>query len=50
MSPWTSTGPVELPTGPGIEISEAGLTANTATEWRLRNMRRDPEDHSYSDI
>lgn len=45
-------GYVELPTGPGlgIEISEAGLAANTATEWRLRNMRRDPDDQSYSDI
>ncbi len=42
-------GFVELPAGPGldIEISEEGLEANTATDWRLRNMCRDPDDHSY---
>ena len=45
LPPGRQSGP-----GLGIDISEAGLAANTATEWRLRNMRRDPEDHSYSDI
>ncbi len=45
-------GFVELPRGPGLgfEISEEGLADNTATSWRLRNMRRDPDDGSYSDI
>ena len=45
-------GFVELPRGPGlgIEISEEGLAANTAESWPLRNMRRDPDDRSYSDI
>ncbi len=45
-------GYIELPQGPGlgIEIDEGGLEAHRATEWPLRNMRRDPEDHSVADI
>ena len=45
-------GFIELPQGPGlgIEISEEGLEANRATSWRLRSMRRHPEDNSVSDI
>ena len=45
-------GYVELPQGPGlgIEIDEDGLEANRATEWRLRSMRRHPDDNSVADI
>jgi galactonate dehydratase len=45
-------GFIELPQGPGlgIDISEEGLEANRATSWRLRAMRRHPEDNSVSDI
>ncbi|MEE2709629.1 MAG: galactonate dehydratase [Gemmatimonadota bacterium] len=47
-----SDGYIELPRGPGLgfEISEEGLEANRLTDWRLRNMRRHPEDNSVSDI
>ena len=47
-----SDGYIELPQGPGLgfEISEEGLEANRLTDWRLRNMRRHPEDNSVSDI
>ena len=46
-------GFVELPQGPGlgVEITEEGLEANRHTgEWRLRTMRRHPEDGSFSDF
>ena len=46
-------GFVELPQGPGlgVEITPEGIAANELTgEWRLRSMRRHPEDGSYSDI
>lgn len=45
-------GFIELPQGPGLgfEISDEGLEANRLKDWRLRNMRRHPEDNSVSDI
>ncbi len=47
-----SDGYIELPQGAGLgfEISEEGLEGNRLTDWRLRNMRRHPEDNSVSDI
>ncbi len=45
-------GFIELPQKPGLgfEISEEGLEKNRATSWRLRTMRRHPEDNSFSDF
>ncbi len=45
-------GFLELPAAPGlgVEVTEEGIEANRSDEWRLRNMRRNPEDGSYSDI
>ena len=45
-------GYVDLPTGPGlgIELDEAGIEANTHTEFRLRNMWRHNDDGSVADI
>ena len=45
-------GFIELPQKPGLgfEISEEGLEENKATSWRLRTMRRHPEDNSFADF
>ncbi|MBT4500924.1 MAG: galactonate dehydratase [Gemmatimonadetes bacterium] len=46
-------GFVDLPRGPGlgVDLSEEGLEANRHTgEWRLRTMRRHPDDDSFSDF
>lgn len=45
-------GFIELPQKPGLgfEISEEGLEKTRATSWRLRTMRRHPEDNSFSDF
>jgi galactonate dehydratase len=48
-----SEGFVELPRGPGlgVELSEEGLEAHGHRgPWRLRTMRRHPEDGSFSDF
>jgi len=47
-----SEGYVELPQGPGlgIEIDEAGLEANRATEYRGRTMWRHEDDGSMADV
>ena len=46
-------GFVELPQKPGlgVEITEEGLEKSRHTgEWRLRTMRRHPDDNSFSDF
>ncbi|MEE2659149.1 MAG: galactonate dehydratase [Candidatus Latescibacterota bacterium] len=45
-------GFLELPEGPGlgIEIDPAGLERERLQEWKLRPMRRHPEDNSVNDI
>ncbi len=45
-------GFIELPQKPGLgfEISEEGLEKNRATSWRLRTMRRHPDDNAFSDF
>jgi len=45
-------GFVAIPQGPGlgIEIDPEGLEAHRQDEWRLRSMRRHPEDNSINDI
>ncbi|MFH1570049.1 MAG: galactonate dehydratase [Gemmatimonadota bacterium] len=45
-------GYVELPQAPGLgfEIDPGKLEALRLTEWRLRAMRRHPEDNSVNDI
>ena len=45
-------GYLELPQGPGlgIEIDEAGLAAHRTDTWRLRAMKRHPDDGSLTDI
>lgn len=45
-------GFVSIPQGPGlgVEIDPEGLEAQRLQEWRLRNMRRHPEDNSVNDI
>jgi L-alanine-DL-glutamate epimerase-like enolase superfamily enzyme len=45
-------GFVDLPQGPGlgVEIDPERLEAQRLQQWRLRSMRRHPEDNSISDI
>jgi len=46
-------GYVDLPEKPGlgVEIDEKGLAAaRQEGPWRLRTMRRHPEDNSFSDF
>ncbi len=45
-------GYIDLPMGPGlgIELDEAGIEANTHTEYRFRNMWRHEDDGSVADI
>jgi len=45
-------GHVELPQGPGLgfEIDPEGLEEWRLQEWKLRTMRRHPDDNSFSDF
>ena len=45
-------GFIELSQKPGLgfEISEEGLEKNRAASWRLRTMRRHPDDNAFSDF
>jgi galactonate dehydratase len=45
-------GFVAIPQGPGLgfEIDPDGLEALRLRDWRLRSMRRHPEDNSINDI